>query len=183
MNRTFKIILLGGAVVLASLAIYTVLRGTLLSTLVDRTVYPKGFSDAAFQKVAVGMAESEVIRLVGKPLETSWVQTPETWFFDERPGGAEGHKLFGGNERAILFGDDGTVSQVRWTDQAKVRAGMSKGEVKSLVGEPAHTCPASIKTFLYSRPGSPDSVYQLRKVSIDRKGQVSCVESSTVSLH
>ena len=183
MNRTFKIMLLGGAVIIAALAIYTVLRSTILSSHVDRTVYAKGFSEAAFQKVAVGMAEGEVIRLAGKPLETSWTQTPETWLFDERPGGAESRRIFAGNDRAIVFGNDGTVSEVRWANQAKVRVGMSRGEVKSAVGEPTHICPASVKTLLYSRPGSPDSVYQLRKVTIDRNGQVSCVESSTVSLH
>ena len=86
-------------------------RGWFLSQLAQKedTVYAPQYSNAGFRKIAVGMTDEDVIRLVGKPLETYSVSLGGKqyigWRFSRSANGAS-YRI-----RALLF-REGRVSKI-----------------------------------------------------------------------
>lgn len=61
---------------------------TLLTPIVG-TIWPEGFSDAAFVKIQVGMPEARVEALVGKPIQKSCDEDGCSWSYaDQDPDSA-----------------------------------------------------------------------------------------------
>jgi len=62
--------------ILTSVHFYSLdgLVGLIFSHVGDTTVYSKSYTDAAFRKVRIGMTESEVLGILGEPLETYTIE-------------------------------------------------------------------------------------------------------------
>jgi inner membrane protein len=103
----------------------------------EDTAYASGFSERAFREVEPGQSEEAVRRLVGEPVQESWLYLPE--------GVAAGETAV----RAILpscfvirFANGVVVSA---DDEAMctrrgIRTGMSRADVARLAGEPSESC-------------------------------------------
>ena len=113
-------------VVLTALIAHRVLLdgvdGWLLATFyADDTEYAHGYSDRAFRQIRPGMSESDVLRLLGKPIGEAWVYT----------GGSRG--------RQTLFIDaQGQLQHVSGESvgESSVRIGMSREDALRVLGPP-----------------------------------------------
>jgi hypothetical protein len=81
----------------------------------SRTAYAPGFSEAAFNQIRVGMTESEVVGLVGKPLG-KWVDPKGPWrsetlvtFYYTEPD-PRGNECY--YRRFVTFNESGRVSEI-----------------------------------------------------------------------
>jgi inner membrane protein len=103
----------------------------------EDTAYASGFSERAFRDVAVGQSEEAVRRLVGEPVEESWLYLPDGVAAGETAVVAILPSCF-----VIRFANGVVVSA---DDEAMctrrgIRTGMSRTDVARLGGEPSESC-------------------------------------------
>lgn len=131
------------------------LDGWLLSLAGEDTVYAASYSDSSFRHVHRGLAEVELLELLGPPLG-------EVWFYSER--------LPGRLDNLVSFAGD-VVDHVlpeRSGRLVKIVEGMKRKEVIRVTGEPRK------KVFVYSRSRG-DQSYRVRAVTLNH-GTVTRVE-------
>jgi inner membrane protein len=102
----------------------------------EDTAYASGFSERAFRDVAVGQSEEAVRRLVGEPVEESWL------FLPAGSAAGEGAILMVQSCFVVRFAAGAVVSAA---DESRctglgIRTGMSHADVERVAGQPSETC-------------------------------------------
>ena len=144
----------------------------------DTSTYADGFSESSFSQVEEGMPYEEVHALVGSPLSVDAEPVLETWYyFTDQPGQQEDgtwiFDLFGPLGK-VRFDDQGRVVSYSGEGTDQLRVGLSKEEVRRLLGSPSNARPARSKLLHYSSPGNA-GVYRARMVELDEDDRVSRV--------
>ena len=143
----------------------------------DTSTYADGFSESGFSEIEEGMPYEQVHALVGAPLSMDPQPVLETWYYSEdQPEQEDGTWVFNlfGPLGEVRFDEQGRVVSFSGEGTEQLRAGLSKAEVRKLLGSPSNTRPARSKLLHYSSPGNA-GVYRARIVELDEADRVSRV--------
>lgn len=176
MRTGLRRVLVSGAVTVGVLALLLQMAGLWLNR--DTSTYADGFSESGFSEIEEGMPYEQVHALVGSPLSLDSQPVLETWYYSEdQPGQQEDgtwvFDLFGPLGK-VRFDEQGRVVSFSGEGTEQLRAGLSKEEVRRLLGPPSNTRPARSKLLHYSSPGNA-GVYRARMVELDEDDRVSRV--------
>jgi hypothetical protein len=156
------------------------LAGCSRGSLIEETRFSPGFSEHEFRRIVRGMSTSEVVGLVGLPLETttqSWLEVwsywpPSSGVSAPASGGTRVFDLFGQFTR-LSFTESGAVGASSGAYLAGDFTGLSKEQVRAKLGEPSERVqiPFAI-VYRYTLPLKSGN-YRLREVHFDAAGKVS----------
>lgn len=174
MRTGLRHVLVAGSMTVVVLGLLLVVAWLWLNQ--DTSTYADGFSESGFSQIEEGMPYEEVHALVGAPLSQDAEPTLETWYYStDQPGQQEDgtwvFDLFGPLGK-VRFDDQGRVVSYSGEGTEPLRAGLSKEEVRRLLGSPSSVRPARSKLLHYSSPGNA-GVYRARMVELDEDGRVS----------
>jgi outer membrane protein assembly factor BamE (lipoprotein component of BamABCDE complex) len=150
----------------------------------DRSVYAPDFTEAAFQRIKVGMTERSVYSLLGSPLIRTEVDSQEAWCYADS-------QITAGWTTTVLdlttepdcveFDRKGNVAAVTGEEpRRRIEPGARREVVLELLGEPKEIYPQTSSILHYSAP-SDSGVYRARIISLDCAGLVSDI--TTYSMH
>lgn len=174
MNPLPRRILLTSVVTVAGLGVLWSVAWLWLNR--DTTTYAEGFTESGFSEIELGMSYEQVRSLIGEPLSRQVEPVLETWYYSSgQPGRQEnGARIFNlfGPLGEVRFDEAGRVVRFSGEGTERLRGGLSKEEVRQLLGSPSSTQPARSKLLHYSSPGNA-GIYRARMVELDENGRVS----------
>jgi inner membrane protein len=106
----------------------------------EDTAYASGFSEKTFRTITPGMADEEVQRLLGAPIEQNWFYSPKGQPF--QPAITRSASAFQDECLAVTF-DAGAVATALDRNACKkagIERGMSLSDVERLLGSPPESC-------------------------------------------
>ena len=154
---------------------------------VDTTVFAPGFDESKFRSIEPGMAEAQVVKLIGKPLrearsrpQVDWYYGPPTLRVTDDGGMFDTSGFFGPAWGYTLARatPDGKIFEILggyFPDVPKELIGLDLSEMKKRFGEPnAVRTVRSTRYLVYSGSKSSGS-FRTRAVGLDKAGKVTDV--------
>jgi outer membrane protein assembly factor BamE (lipoprotein component of BamABCDE complex) len=151
----------------------------------ESTKYSKGYSERAFRQVKRGMTVSEVLSLVGTPLNQDTQQWSEVWSYwpSESPpitsqsqNGSKIYNVFG-KVSHLQFTQPGIVAAISGDYLDSNLVGLTREQVLARLGEPKERVLKAFEIiYHYSSPDAAGSgTYKRREVHFDTAGKVSSI--------
>jgi outer membrane protein assembly factor BamE (lipoprotein component of BamABCDE complex) len=136
----------------------------------DTTIYAPGYTEEKFSQVEIGMNSEEVYALLGPPLSIDSRAVLEMWLYDDSAAKLDAGTAVGSTNVVVAFDASGRVVDSDFF--YKIGPGMTKDQVRKLLGEPLQITPARSVVLSYSRPGG-EVVFRARVIELSAAGRVS----------
>jgi hypothetical protein len=152
----------------------------------DSTYYAKGYSEDRFSSIRLGMQESEVIRILGKPLKVEnptefieWIYGPsdlpvsdhvEPYTLQEpvRSGDSSSYTILIAEPTGrVTFASGGYL---KVNEQSL--EGRNLSEIESRFGKPLKILREAARRYLIYSDTTNDGSYKVRKIGIDKANRV-----------
>ena len=146
----------------------------------EQTQFATGYSEKQFKTVKQGMPLSEVVGLIGEPLQMSTQKWSEAWSYSPTPSKPDGTPSAGRVRTYDLFGrftrlnfTKGGIVESTAGDLHGHFTGLTKQQVLAKIGEPTERVLTEYAViYHYTLPGK-SGTYKAREVYLDASNRVS----------
>ena len=147
----------------------------------EQTRFAPGYSESKFKLVSQGMPRSDVVGLIGEPLQISTQKWSEAWSYSPAASKPDGTPSAGGVRTYNLFGK---FTRLNFTEGGVVEStagdylqgdfkGLTKQQVLARIGEPTERVLTEYGVIChYTLPGK-SGTYKAREVYLDASNRVS----------